>query len=91
MNIFPTTFLEIAVNKLLKRLRTRETTRGLKRTNKIPQLSNTIKIGSLTSTGSAKMTFKIERITLSGTAVRNKRCMLKNIYVTRTKEAFVVK
>ena len=37
------------------------------------------------------MSFKTERITLSGTAVRNKRCMFKNINISRAKEAFVVK
>ena len=53
---------------------------------------NKIKIGSLKSTGSAKRSFKIERIklTLSGMAMRNKRRMFKNIDVRRAKEAFVV-
>ena len=79
------------INKLFKRLCTRETTRWLKRTDKIPYISNKIKIRSLKSTGSAKRRFKTERIklTLSGMAMRNKRCMFKNINVCRAKEAFV--
>ena len=43
--------------------------------DKISNVSNTIKIGSLKSTGSAKRSFKIERINLSCTSVRNKRRM----------------
>ena len=35
-----------------------------------------IKIGSLKSTGSAKRSFKIKGISLSDTAVRNKRCSM---------------
>ena len=67
-------------------MQTRETTRCLKRTDTIPKQE-----ASLKSTGSAKRSLKIERITLSGTAMRNKRCMFKNINVSRAKEAFVVK
>ena len=66
------------MNKLLKRFRTRETTGGLKWTAKIPKLSDTIKIWSLKITGSEKRSFKVERITLSGTAVRNKRIVCWN-------------
>ena len=39
-------------------------------------------MGSLKSTVSAKRSLKIERITLSGTAVRHKRCTFVNIKVS---------
>ena len=42
------------------------------------------------STGSTKRSFKIERINLSSTAVKDKRIMFKNINVSRAKETFVV-
>ena len=74
------------MNKLLKRLLTRETTRGLLRIMEFCLFTfNAIKIGSLKSTDSAKRRFKIERITSSGMAMRNKQCMFKNIDVSRAK------
>jgi len=58
-------------------------------TDVVPELSNTIKVRGLKSASFTYRSFKVTRISSSGSAVRNKRNKIRNIKISKTVQTFV--